>query len=253
MYVDEAGHPPTGDCLIAFRIRGQGGPGRHHLPAAADGTSSEVVATDRQEGEKSTLLLAEVSGFSSYGVGKGSAAARDKARRERKKQQKSHYAISVHDKVSFEVQDWKFSATLDMNLAGAGSTSGGNYKGPATLVFTGKYNKVLGGIVQGIGKINWKGKGNATAYLYGDLAPLVPLDDNDLPYRMEDVSGFGSFTIKGAGALDALARAPAGTYKAPGIPVKDGVKMPFRINVTGGKVTVEIANLGEFSGNLEKF
>jgi len=253
VYVDEAGHPPTGDCLIAFRSEGKADPDATIFRLLSDGTSSELVATNRQEGEKSTLLLAEVSGFSSYGVGKGSAAARDKAKRERKKQQKSHYAISVHDKVSFEVQDWKFSATLDMNLAGAGSTSGGNYKGPATLVFTGKYNKVLGGIVQGIGKINWKGKGNATAYLFGDLAPLVPLDDNDLPYRMEDVSGFGSFTIKGAGALDALARAPAGTYKAPGIPVKDGVKMPFRINVTGGKVTVEIANLGEFSGNLEKF
>jgi hypothetical protein len=185
-------------------------------------------------------------------VGKGSAAARDKAKRDSKKQQKSHYAISVHDKVSFEVQDWKFSAALEMNLAGAGSTSGGNYTGTATLVFTGKYNKVLGGIIQGIGKINWKGKGNATAYLYGDLAPLVPLDDNDLPYQMEDVSGFGSFTLKGAGALDALARAPAGTYKAPGIPVKDGVKMPFRINVTGAKVTVEIANLGEFAGDLVK-
>jgi hypothetical protein len=253
LYVDEAGQPPTGDCLVAFHTRGKADPDATIFRLSEDGTSAELVATDRQQGDASTILLAEVSGFSSYGVGKGSAAARDKAKRERNKQRKSHYVISVHDKVSFAVQDWKFSATLDMNLAGGGSTLGGNYKGPATLLFTGKYNKVLGGIIQGLGKIHWQGKGTTAAYLFGDLAPLVPLDDSDLPYQMEDVSGYGSFTIKGAGALDALARAPAGTYKAPGIPVKDGVKMPFRINVTGAKVTVEIANLGEFSGNLEKF
>jgi len=253
VYVDDAGSPPTGDCLIAFRAAGKADPDATIFRLSADGTSAELVATDRQQGDASTILIAEVSGFSSYGVGKGSAAARDKAKREHNKQKKSHYVISVHDKVSFAVQDWKFSATLDMNLAGGGSTLGGNYKGPATLLFTGKYNKVLGGIVRGLGKIHWEGKGATTASLFGDLAPLVPLDDSDLPYQMEDVSGFGSFTIKGAGALDALARAPAGTYKAPGIPVKGGVKMPFRINVTGAKVTVEIANLGEFSGNLEKF
>lgn len=253
VYIDEAGHPPTGDCLIAFRMAGKADPDAAIFRLSADGTSAELVATDRQQGDASTILLAEVSGFSPYGVGKGSAAARDKAKSERRKKQKSHYVISVHDKVSFEVQDWKFSATLDMNLAGAGSTSGGSYKGTATLLFTGKYNKVHGGIIQGIGKINWKGKGAATAHLYGDLAPLIPLEHNGLPYLMDDVSGFGSFTIKGAGALDMLARAPAGTYKAPGVPVKDGVRMPFLINVTGTKVTVEIANLGEFSGDLVKF
>ncbi len=253
VYVDDAGNPPTGDCLIAFRTVGKADPDATIFRLSADGTAAELIATDRQQGDASTVLLAEVSGFSPYGVGKASAAARDKAKRERNKQRRSHYAISVHDKVSFEVQDWKFSATLDLNLAGGGSTFGGNYKGPATLLFTGKYNKVHGGIIQGIGKINWKGKGTATASLYGDLAPLIPLDDSDLPYQMEDISGIGSFTIKGAGALDMLARAPAGTYKAPGVPVKDGVRMPFLINVSGDKVTVEIANLGEFSGDLVKF
>jgi hypothetical protein len=110
-------------------------------------------------------------------------------------------------------------------------------------------------VIKGLGDINWQGKGKADAYLYGDLAPLVPLDEKEakLPYLMEEVSGFGSFTIKGSGSLDMLAKAPAGTYQAPGIPVKDGVRLPYRINVTGDDVTVEIANLGEFSGKLVKF
>jgi len=252
VYVDEAGQPPTGDCLIAFRTEGKADPDATIVRLSADGSSAELVATDRQQGVASTLLIAEVSGFSSYGVGKGSAAARDKAKKDRQKQRRSHYAISVHDKVAFTVQDWKFSATLDMNLAGGGSTLGGNYKGPATLVFKGRYDKSLG-VVQGIGDINWSGKGKATAYLYGDLAPLMPLEDNGLKYYLEDVDGYGSFTIKGSGALDMLARAPAGSYKAPGIKVKDGVQLPYRIGVTGTRVTIEIANLGEFSGDLVKF
>lgn len=256
VYVDEAGQSPSGDCVIAFTTTGPADADAAIYRLAGDGASAQLVATDRRQTSAGTILMAEVSGFSSYGVGKATKAARDKAKQQRKKQQKGHYAISVHDKVSFTVQDWKFRASLDMNLAGGGSTFGGSYKGVATLVFTGKYTKNLGGVIKGIGNINWSGKGTTTAYLFGDLgplAPLLPLEEEDLPYLMEDVSGHGSFVIKGSGSLDMLAKAPAGTYQAPGIPVKDGVKVPFLINVTGEKVTVEVANLGEFSGHLTKF
>lgn len=258
VYVDEAGQPPTGDCVIAFTTTGAADPDAAIYRLAEDGASAELVATDRRQTDAGTILMAEVSGFSSYGVGTATKAARAKAKQQRKKQQQGHYVISVHDKVTFTVQDWKFRASLDMNLAGGGATHGGSYKGVATLVFTGKYTKNLGGVIQGLGNIKWSGKGSTTALLFGDLGPLgplLPLDDQDLPYLMEmdDVGGYGSFVIKGSGSLNMLAKAPAGTYRAPGIPVKDGVKMPFRISVSGENVTVEIANLGEFSGHLTKF
>ena len=254
VYVDEAGQPPTGDCLIAFATPGKADPDATIVKLSADGTSAELVATERRQTASRTILLAEVSGFSSYGVGKGSAAARDQAKKNRKQQKPSHYVISVHDKASFDVGDWKFSARLDLDLAGTSPGLAGNYKGNATLLITGKYNKTLGGVIKSIGDITVKGKGGAEAYLVGgDLAPLVPLDDADLPYLMDEVDGVGSFTIKSSGSLDMLAKAPAGTYKAPGTKVKNGVRMPYLINLNGTKVTVEIANLGEFSGNLVKF
>ena len=257
VYVDEAGQPPTGDCLIGFSTEATADPDATIVKLSADGIAAELVATDRQQVGSSTLLVAEVSGFSGYTVGKGSAAARAAAREKRKqKVGKSHWVISVHDKVSFSVEDWKFGAKLDLNLAGGGTTNAGSSTGKAELLFTGKYDKNLGGVIKGLGDIKWTGRGNATAHLFGDLgslAPLWPLDDEKMPYQMEEPVGYGSFIIKGSGSLDMLAKAPAGTYKAPGIPVKGGVKVPYRISIQGTKVTLEIANLGEFSGDLVKF
>jgi hypothetical protein len=250
LYVDDAGQPPTGDCLIGFSTPGTADPDATIVKLAIDGASSELVATYRKDTKGATLLVARVGGFSTYGVGKGTKAARDAAKKKQSKQQ-GHYSISVHDKVSFTKDGWRFSFTLDLNLAGGGTSSGGNYKGKATLLFTGRYKETLGGIITALGNPDWEGRGSATALLFGELGALTDLK-NGLPYEMDDISGTGSATLKGTGRFKASASGPIGSMST-GKQIKNGVELPYLINVDGDKVTVEVANVGEFSGHLVRF
>lgn len=251
LYVDDAGQPPTGDCLIGFSTPGKADPDATIVKLATDGTSSELVATYRKDTKGATLLMARVSGFSSFGVGKGTKADRDGAKKKQARQQKGHYAISVHDKVSFTKDGWRFSFTLDLNLAGGGTSSGGNYKGKATLLFTGRYKETLGGIITALGNPDWEGRGSATALLFGELGALTDLK-NGLPYEMDDIDGTGSATLKGTGRFKASASGPIGSM-GTSKQIKNGVELPYLIQVNGDKVTVEVANVGEFSGHLVRF
>lgn len=250
IHVDDAGAAPTGACLIAFHTTGKVDPDATIVKIADDGSGFTLVPTERRTIGAATILSAEVAGFSSYGVGTASKSARDAARKQRPKPA-HHYAISVHDSVSFEVQGWRMRFRLDLNLAGGGDTFAGAYTGTATLAVTGRYTKPLGPVL-GVGTIAWNGRGKAKADLYAELAPLVPLDAPG-PYHLEDRTGYGTVTMKGSGALAMLAKAPAGTFRAPGIRVKDGVAVPFLVQVNGAKVIVEVANVGEFEGDLVRF
>jgi hypothetical protein len=251
IYVDEAGQAPAVDCMVAFATLGAAHPDATIVKLSEDGLSSQVVASQRQDTKAGTVLVAEVSGFSGYGVGKAPAAARKTASDQRKKKGGAPYAISVHDTVKFNVEDWKFQFTLDMNLAGGSGDGTGTYTGNTTLAFSGNYAKDLAGVIKGLGKVSGSAKGSANAFLFDSTDPLMPLLD-DFPYQMDDPSGYGSVTVASSGGLSMLAKAPAGTVTVPTIKAKKNLIVPFRIKVDGTKVTVEISKIGEFSGDLVK-
>lgn len=252
IYVDQAGQAPTGDCLIVFAVKGKPHADASIVKLTADGSAAEVVATVRQETKGGTLLLAEVTGFSTYGVAKASAEARKTAKQNRAKQAKKLYAISVHDTVKFTKLDWKFEFTLDLNLAGGSANSSGSYTGNATLSVTGKYTKDLGGVIKSKGTVKGSAKGTGAAFLVDlPLAPLPPLAD-DFPYLMEEPSGTGTLALASSGSLSISADTPQGPASVPVIKANGKDVVPYRIKVEGTNVTVEIANIGEFSGHLVK-
>ncbi|MBA3019821.1 hypothetical protein [Propionicimonas sp.] len=252
IYVDEAGQAPTGDCVIAFAVKGKPHADASIVKLADDGSVAEVVATVRQETKGGTLLLAEVTGFSPYSVAKASAAARKTAKQKRDKQAKKLYVISVHDSVKFTKADWKLEFTLDLDLAGGSANSSGAYTGNATLSVTGQYTKDLG-VHKGKGKIKGSAKGTGNAFLVGlPLAPLPPLGD-DFPYQMEEPTGTGTMSLASSGSLSVSADTPQGPASIPVMSVNGKDLVPYRIKVEGTNVTVEIANVGEFSGHLVKF
>jgi hypothetical protein len=252
VYVDEAGQAPTGDCLIGFAMKGKPSAEASIVRLAADGTNAEVVATVRQETKNGALLLAEVTGFSAYTVAKTTPAARKTAQDQRAKQAKKLYAIRVHDKARFTKLDWKFEFVLDLELTGGSADASGNYTGNATLTVTGAYTKDLGGVIQGQGKVKGSAKGAATATLTGlQLGTLLPLDD-DFPYQMEEPTGVGTMALASKGALKISVDTPQGAGSIPVIKADGKDVAPYRLKVEGTKVTVEIAQVGEFEGKLVK-
>ncbi len=252
VYVDDSGHPPTGDCLITFALKGKPSTEASIVKLSADGTATEVVATVRQETKAGVLLMAEVSGFSAYTVAKTSPAARKAAQDQRNKQAKQLYAIRVHDKARFTKLDWKFEFVLDLEMTGGSANSSGSYTGKATVTVTGTYLKDLGGVLQGKGKVKGSATGTANAFLAAlPLAPLPPLGD-DFPYQMEEPTGVGTMALVGKGDLKISVDTPQGPGSIPVMKVNGKDVAPYRLKVEGTKVTVEISQVGEFTGTLVK-
>jgi len=244
VYVDVAGKEPSAPCSVGFAIQGAAPAGATVVKYADDGKSWEVVPSVVTTDGATTLVRAQVEGFSAYGLGDADQTLRDRAKANGKQ---SDWTIKVVGSETQEAEGWTFVYDLDMFASGAGIDKGGVYTGYATLTVTGKFDESFGGIVQGLGDIKASARDDALKFVIADepLADLLtgaPVGD---PY----VGGVGLMNGKGMGSLNISATGPtaSGSYSDD---VTGDSPMRFKIEIKGEDVQVEIDKVGIFPGKI---
>jgi hypothetical protein len=249
VYVDTAGKEPSAPCSVGFSLPGTASPDACIVKLAEDGSIAEVMATSRVEADGRTLLTAYVDGFSAYTTAEEDAAARDKAFTDRAKAkgQQVDWTIKAGGTETQNLQGWTFEYELDLFASGGDEGMGGAYKGYGYLSIKGEYKEDLG-IVQGLGKVSGVGRDEKLSFYICD----APLADLLTGKSVGDpiIAGVGVMNAKGMASLNMIAVAPnvQGQYDKNNIEGSDAV--PFKIEVAGEDVKIEIPNVGIFPGKI---
>lgn len=244
VYVDVAGKEPSAPCSVGFAIQGAAPAGATVVKYAEDGKSWEVVPSVVTTDGATTLVRAQVEGFSAYGLGDADQTLIDRAKANGKQ---SDWTIKVVGSETQEAEGWTFVYDLDMFASGAGIDKGGLYTGYATLTVTGKFDETFGGIVQGLGDIKASARDDALRFVIADepLADLLtgaPVGD---PY----VGGVGLMNGKGMGQLNISATGPTASGSHSDT-VSGDSPVRFKIEIKGEDVQVEIDKVGIFPGKI---
>ncbi len=244
VYVDVAGTEPAKPCSVGFAIAGPAPTGATVVKYAEDGKSWEVVPSVVTTQGATTLVTAQVDGFSAYGLGDADQARIDAARARGKD---VDWTIKVVGTETQENQGWTFTYDLDLFASGGDVAQGGIYKGYATLTVDGKYSENFGGIVQGLGDIKASARDDALTFIIID-EPLADLLTG-APVGDPIIAGAGVMKGKGMGSLNISATGPNASGQ-----VNDDVTgdspVAFKIEVKGEDVQVEIDNVGIFPGKI---
>lgn len=254
VYIDTAGAEPTGPCSVGFLYPGTLPAGATVIKYAEDGSSFEVVPSVVVTASGSPIVVAEVDGFSAYGLGDGTGAGGGGGSSDADSNNSSgkqlDWTIKVIGSETQDAQGWKFQYDLDFFASGgSGVTKAGNYKGHGQIVMVGSYDETLGGIVKGLGDIKATARDDNLTFAVVD-APLADLlTGNSVESEDGVLRGSGMFRGKTQGTLGISATGPNVSGKVDKTANGDS-PVPFTIEVAGGDVKVEVKNMGIFGGKI---
>lgn len=248
VFVDTAGKDPTAECSIAFSIPGTVSPDACIVKLADDGSVKQVMATTRIDTGYSTILTADVDGFSPYTTTEEDQEARDKAFRDREqaKGKQVDWTIKAGGTEKKEADGWTFDYEFDLFASGGGVSKNGLYKGHAMLSMEGTYDKSMG-FLTSMGDLNGIGRDQNLTFsmMPPQLASLLTGEDEGA------VCGSGTMNLEGMGELNLFATLPnaKGQYNSGYKEGSGGV--PFTIKATTFEdVQVEIPGVGIFPGKI---
>jgi hypothetical protein len=251
VYVDTAGAKPTGTCSVGFLLPGPLPKGATVVKYAEDGSSWTPVPSVIVTASASRIVVAEVDGFSAYGLGDGGdgAAGGGAAAGGAASGKQVDWTIKVVGDETQEAQGWKFKYDLDLFASGGGVGQGGTYRGHGQVVMVGTYDKTLGGIIKSLGDIKATARDDSLSFTVCD-APLADLlTGNSVDSEDGVLRGSGIFHGKTQGTLAISATGPTASGKVDKTANGDS-PVPFTIEIAGEDVKVEIANMGIFGGKI---
>lgn len=248
VYVDTAGAEPSGTCSVGFLIPGALPAGATVVKYSDDGKSYKAVPSVVVTASGSPIVVAQVDGFSAYGLGDGAGTGGDSGNQASPKQ--VDWTIKVIGTENQEAEGWKFTYDLDFFASGGGVGQGGTYKGHGTIVMVGKYDKTMAGIIKGLGDIKATARDDNLTFTIVD-APLTDLLTGTTDVNTEDgvLRGSGIFHGKTEGTLAISAKGPNVSGKVDKDASGDS-PLPFTIEIAGEDVKVEIENMGIFGGKI---
>lgn len=253
VYVDTAGAEPSGTCSVGFLLPGTLPEGATVVKYAADGKSWTPVPSVVVTASASRIVVAEVDGFSAYGLGDGGsstgAGAGSNANSNSGSGKQVDWTVKVIGTETQENQGLKLTYDLDFFASGGGVGQGGTYKGHGQIVMVGKYDETLGGIVKALGDIKATARDDNLSFTICD-APLADLlTGNEVNTEDGVLRGSGIFQGKTQGTLALSATGPNAKGQVDKTTNGDS-PLPFKIECIGEDVKVEIANMGIFGGKV---
>jgi hypothetical protein len=251
MYVDTAGAEPSGTCSIGFLYPADLPEGATVVKYADDGKSWTAVPSVIVTASASRIVVAEVDGFSAYGLGDGGAGAGAGAGTDNGSGSgpQVDWTMKVIGSETQEAEGWKFTYDLDFFASGGGVGQGGTYKGHGTIVMVGAYDKTFGGIIKGLGDIKATARDDSLTFTVVD-APLADLlTGNDVNSDDGVLRGSGIFRGRTEGTFAISATGPnvAGKYDDT---ANGDSPIPFKIEFAGEDAKVEIDKMGIFGGKV---
>jgi hypothetical protein len=252
VYVDTAGAEPSGTCSVGFLLPGSLPKGATVVKYAEDGSSWTPVPSVIVTVSASQIVVAEVDGFSAYGLGDGgdgasgggTAAGGDAA-----SGKQVDWTIKVIGGETQKAQGWQFQYDLDFFASGGGVGQGGTYRGHGQVVMVGKYDETLGGIIKGLGDIKATARDDNLSFTICD-APLADLlTGQDVNSEDGVLRGSGIFHGKTQGKITISATGPNVSGKVDKTANGDS-PVPFTVEIAGADVKVEIENMGIFGGKI---
>jgi hypothetical protein len=250
VYVDVAGAEPSKPCAIAFALPSDRVTDNTTIVRVSDdGASAEIVPTGRSVVGATTLLTADVDGFSTYTTSEEDAAARDKAAVDRAKARgkQADWTMKAVGTETQAIEGWTFVYNLDLFASGAGVEQTGLYKGTAMLDIQGTY-KGPASIVKSAGTISAIGRDQNMEIMLID-ARIIDLVTGE-PVGEPRTAGLGVMNLTGMGSLDIQAVGPTAKGQVKKDDIQGASPVLFSISVTGEDVQVEINDLGIFGGKI---
>ena len=251
VYVDTAGAEPSGTCSVGFLLPGPLPKGATVVKYAEDGSSWTAVPSVVVTASASQIVVAEVDGFSAYGLGDGgdASAGGGTAAGNNAGGKQVDWTVKVIGSETQEAQGWKFQYDLDFFASGGGVGQGGTYRGHGQVVMLGKYDETLGGIIKGLGDIKATARDDNLSFTVCD-APLADLlTDNDVNTEDGVLRGSGIFHGKTEGTLAISATGPTVSGKVDKTANGDS-PVPFTVEIAGEDVKIEIEKMGIFGGKI---
>ena len=196
-------------------------------------------------------MVAEVDGFSAYGLGDGgdASAGGGTAAGNNAGGKQVDWTVKVIGTETQEDQGLKLTYDLDFFASGGGVGQGGHYKGHGQIVMVGKYDESLGGIVKALGDIKATARDDNLSFTVCDASLANLLTGNDAGNEDGVLRGSGIFHGKAEGTLALSATGPTASGKVDKTANGDS-PLPFTIEIAGEDAKIEVANMGIFGGKI---